>query len=194
MLTLPAFRALGIARGVGGAAARLTKAHTSGPTPVERSAIRAAGMRAGREKGAPASPPGNSRKRQFPDPCYVPLCPRRAAGQICYHPAQPRAMRSGRLAVPHRNSAWRRFDGMLRTVGERRGTFPGLLRACTSLQRARSHCVRPDAPPAQAPIPNRVKPPASRHSGRRSAPADDSHTIVTGYSAGLGPRPVGRLR
>src|SRR5271166_5749251 len=44
MLTLPAFRAPGLARGVGGAAARQTKTQTSGPTPVEQSGIRAAGI------------------------------------------------------------------------------------------------------------------------------------------------------
>src|SRR5277367_3337686 len=48
MLALPAFRALGIARGVAHgnqhAVARQTNTHTSGPTLAERSVIRAAGL------------------------------------------------------------------------------------------------------------------------------------------------------
>jgi hypothetical protein len=45
MMTLPSFRAVGIARGVGGAAARDTKTHTNGPTPAERSGIGVVGMK-----------------------------------------------------------------------------------------------------------------------------------------------------
>ena len=44
MMALPSFRAAGIARGVGGAATRQTKTQTNGPTPADRSVIRAIGM------------------------------------------------------------------------------------------------------------------------------------------------------
>ena len=44
MMILPSFRAPGIARGVGGAAARRTKTHTDGLTPADRSVIKAVGM------------------------------------------------------------------------------------------------------------------------------------------------------
>ncbi len=47
MLTLPSFGAAGIARGVGGAAARQTKTHTSGPAPADGSRLWAAGIARG---------------------------------------------------------------------------------------------------------------------------------------------------
>ena len=43
-MTLPSFRAVGIARGVGGAATRQTKTQTSGPAPADRSVIGAVGL------------------------------------------------------------------------------------------------------------------------------------------------------
>ena len=82
MLALPASRASGIARGVGGAAARQTKTHTSGPAPIERSGFRAADM--GWQKG-PAPPGGlggagpavrsHHQVRPAPDQCGAPPNP-----------------------------------------------------------------------------------------------------------------------